>query len=328
MLVQNGFDDVKPETHAVLILIAGLVAFVEALKQQRDLLRRNGVALVADRDERLAVGNGETEVERGAGTGKFRRVFQKIVNDLRDEVVVAHDGDARVRNVRLHVKPAVRDLLFQRDQHAAHAFAHVKRRALHVARLELRDLKHTAHQTRKAARLVRDDAKVRLFLARRDRAVQNAVGIAGDGRHGRFQLVGDVGDKLAALALRLLERVRHIVEGNRKLRDLRHALVVVHPHVKVAVGKAARRRRHLADGLGLAHTRPCAHHEGQQQHRNRRHEEHAEKRAPHGRQRVRLRHRQHGADDLSARVDRNAHDKILFLIDASERRPLRIGALR
>ena len=55
MLIENGFDHVEPEPHAVLILGAGLIALVEALKEQRDLLGGNGVALVAHGNKRIAV---------------------------------------------------------------------------------------------------------------------------------------------------------------------------------------------------------------------------------------------------------------------------------
>ena len=55
MLIENGFDHVEPEPHAVLILGAGLIALVEALKEQRDLLGGNGVALVAHGNKRFAV---------------------------------------------------------------------------------------------------------------------------------------------------------------------------------------------------------------------------------------------------------------------------------
>ena len=173
VLVQNGFNHVEPEAHAVLILGAGFVALVEALEQQRDLLGGDGVALVADRDQRLAVERRHAEVERRALAGEFCRIFEQVVDDLRDEVVVAEHHDAAVGNVGVDIEPAVGDLLLHRNEHAAHALAHVERRlrARQVARLELRDLKHAAHEAGQTPRLIRDDAQVLLFLLGRDRAV-------------------------------------------------------------------------------------------------------------------------------------------------------------
>ena len=112
VLLQNGLDDVEPEAHAVLILAAGLVTLVEALKEQRDLLGGDGVALVAHGDDGPAVRHRETEVERRARAGELRRVLQQVVDDLRDEIVVAEHGDWLVGDVGLHVQPAVGDLLF------------------------------------------------------------------------------------------------------------------------------------------------------------------------------------------------------------------------
>lgn len=85
----------------------------------------------------------------------------------------------------------------------------------------------------------------------------------------------DVRDELAALALGLLQRVRHRVEGTRQLADLARA-VVVHPGVEIALGKGARSSRHLADGARLTHTHPRRSDEGEQQHDDARHQEHGE----------------------------------------------------
>ena len=82
VLVQNGLDHVEPEAHAVLILGAGFVALVEALEQQRDLLGGDGLALVANRDQRLAVERRYAEIERGALAGEFCRVFEQVVDCL------------------------------------------------------------------------------------------------------------------------------------------------------------------------------------------------------------------------------------------------------
>ena len=113
------------------------------------------------------------KVERRALAGEFCRIFEQVVDDLRDEIVVAEHHDTAVGNVGVDIEPAVGDLLLHRNEHAAHALAHVERRlrARQVARLELRDLEHAAHEAGQAPRLIRDDAQVLLFLLGRDRAV-------------------------------------------------------------------------------------------------------------------------------------------------------------
>ena len=51
-------------------------------------------------------------------------------------------------------------------------------------------------------------------------AVQNAVDKPGDGGHGGFQLVGDIGDKAAPGALGVGEGVCHVVKGEGQLAQL------------------------------------------------------------------------------------------------------------
>ena len=86
--------------------------------------------------------------------------------------------------------------------------------------LQLAHVQHPPHQPAQAAALVGDDLEILPLVLRRDGAVQNAVCIAGDGGHGRLQLMGDVGDELPPLALRLLQVLRHVVEGGRQLSQL------------------------------------------------------------------------------------------------------------
>ena len=76
------------------------------------------------------------------------------------------------------------------------------------------------------------------LLIRGDGAVQNPLGKAGDGGHGGLELVGDVGHKLAALALGLGQRVGHGVEGGGQLPNLVGAVGVLgDPGVHLPVGK-------------------------------------------------------------------------------------------
>ena len=85
--------------------------------------------------------------------------------------------------------------------------------------LELAHVQHPPHQAAEAAALPGDDLQVLLLVLRGDGPVQDGVRVPGDGGHGGFQLVGDVGDKLPALLLGALEGVGHGVEGLRELAD-------------------------------------------------------------------------------------------------------------
>ena len=63
VLGQNRLDDVKPQPVAVLVGAAGFVRLVEPLEQERDLLRRDGAAVVADGHDRRLRPGGKTQIE-------------------------------------------------------------------------------------------------------------------------------------------------------------------------------------------------------------------------------------------------------------------------
>ena len=56
----------QPQAVTCLVLAAGLVALVEPLEQQRQLLCRDGVPLVPHRHPGLAVDGGDAQIESGA----------------------------------------------------------------------------------------------------------------------------------------------------------------------------------------------------------------------------------------------------------------------
>ena len=81
-----------------------------------------------------------------------------------------------------------------------------------------------------------------------NRAVENAVDVAADGRHGRFELVRYVRNELLPPLLRLLERVCHRVEGQRKVVDLLRIFAgLLGAKFGFSVAEPARHIRHLAE---------------------------------------------------------------------------------
>ena len=148
--------------------------------------------------------------------------------------------------------------------------------------LQLAHIQHPPHQAGEPPALVGDDLQVLLLGLRGDGPVQDAVGIARDGGHGGLQLVGNVGDEVPALALRLLQRLRHPVEGHRQLADLVAAAVVLHADVKIPLGVEPGGLGHLPDGLDLPHGGDGADREGDHQHHHGRHQEEPQEGLPHG----------------------------------------------
>ena len=92
--------------------------------------------------------------------------------------------------------------------------------------------------------------------------------------------MGNVGDELPALPLRLLEGFRHVIEGGRQLTDLILPAVVVHADVKVSLGVLPGGAGHFPDGLDLPHGGDGGGHEGDHQHHAGGHQQQSRKGPP------------------------------------------------
>ena len=141
--------------------------------------------------------------------------------------------------------------------------------------------------------------------------------------------MGDVGNKLPALALRLLERFRHIIEGSRQLSNLIVTAAVVHADIKVSFGILPRSFDHVPNGLHLPHGGHRGGHKGNHEHHKRGHKEQAHKALPHGIQRGGSGHSKYLAHRLlTHRIHRRHTDnELLLLIQSAQIVPIRSGAL-
>ncbi|MPN05003.1 hypothetical protein SDC9_152252 [bioreactor metagenome] len=186
--------------------------------------------------------------------------------------------------------------------------------------LKLAYVQHPPNHAAQAAALLRNNLQVLLFAFIGDGPVQNAVGIPGDGGHGGFQLVRDVGDKLPALSLRLQQRLCHIVKRNRQLADFIVSFRVPHADVKLSVGKPPGGGHHLPDGPNLPHGGDGGSHKRHHQYHAGGHDKQANKALPHFVQRrVKHGHDKHRAHRFPRRIrHRNAHHKVLFRIHSAQ----------
>ena len=135
--------------------------------------------------------------------------------------------------------------------------------------------------------------------------------------------MGDVGDKLPALLLGLLQGVRHGVEGVDELAGLVVPARVVDPGVKVAVREAPGRGGHIPDGLGLLHGGGGGGHKGDEEHGDGGHAEDAHESAPHLRHGVGLGHGHDGTHHGAALglAGGKGHHEAGLLVDAQVRDP-------
>ena len=195
--------------------------------------------------------------------------------------------------------------------------------------LQLADIQHPPHKAAETAALVGDDPQILLFILRRDGTVQNAVRIPGDGGHRGFQLVGDVGDELPALTLRLLQGLCHIIKGSRQLADLVLPAVVVHTNIKITVGILPGGSSHLPDGLDLPHGGDGGCHKGDHQHHEARHHQQSRKGPPQIINGIRGADGEHRPQDLPGGWVHHGHaaHKLLAGIDLVQTAPPGPGAV-
>ena len=106
------------------------------------------------------------------------------------------------------------DLLLHGDQHPAHTLADVEvvAAAQRVHDLELADVQHPPDHAAEATAFIGDDLEVLPLVLRRNRSVQNAVGIAGNGGHRGLQLVGDIGESMRRVLISMEKKIndRHL----------------------------------------------------------------------------------------------------------------------
>ena len=108
------------------------------------------------------------------------------------------------------------------------------------------------------------------MLFRRNCAVKNTVDKAGNSRHGRAQIVGDICKECAPHILQILQGGRHIVERLCKFRNL----VSAHngdSRVKLTVRKGFCRTAHIPDGGNETLGGKVYHYKGSQHYPQRRH---------------------------------------------------------
>ena len=227
--------------------------------------QNSGRAVIADGDHHLLLPRLQAEIQRRVGRGKLGRIFQQVINDLRNEVTLACDQHGVLGDLRLHIEAAVIDLLLHAQQCQTHTLADVEALLLQFLALQLGDVQHTAHKAAEAACFIGDNAEIMLLPLGRDRAIEDTVGIACDGGHGGFQLMGHIGDKVAALPLRLCQGVCHGVKGLRQLAHLIGAVQLGDTHIEIAVGIGAGGPHHVGDGLDLPHGGKGADGKGDQQ---------------------------------------------------------------
>ena len=274
MAAYDGFDDVQPQTPAVPVLGAALVQLVEPVKDQLQLLRRDGLALVGDGNIGLVPALPDGKPQVFPLRAELYGIIQQIVNYL-GNVVLIGEGHYRVLgHIHVHVDMLVVDLLFEGQQHLSGAFLQIEVDLLLVRNtalaLEPGNVQHAPHQPAQPFGLIGDDVQIVLPPVLRNGSVQNAVNVAGDGSHGGFQLVRNIGHKFLPLVLALLQGGRHIVEGQCQLRHFLAAVILhLDPGFQIPMTEGIGSLCHLLQGTagppggqGHRHHRQRRHHQG------------------------------------------------------------------
>ena len=172
----------------------------------------NAHARIADGEHRIVLLTAKMHRQRSAGQVVFDAVFHQVEDDLIQVVFQNQDGGVLVQlQAEGHTRPAG-----VRPKHLRHPL----HRGRHIDDLALLGLggfgsgegeKLGGHAVQ-AVGLVADVRYKFLHRVHVHVVLQNGIGEQLDGGEGRFQLVGGVGDKLTALALRGLQPLRQVVE--------------------------------------------------------------------------------------------------------------------
>ena len=115
MRADNCFGDVKSESPALAVGRTCLVRLVEAVEQQRKLLRRYGLTGIADAKARLLPVLLEHQSEAAAHGAELDGVIQQVIDHLRDGVAVRLRPDRFFRQIDADLQRAGVDLLLKGD---------------------------------------------------------------------------------------------------------------------------------------------------------------------------------------------------------------------
>ena len=99
---------------------------MEAVKDQGELVGRDGVPVVADRDIGLARPGGHCDAESALLIGELDGVVQQIIAHLGDGVRIAPDLDRIIRKLGVHIQMLAVDLGLQAHQHPEHDLGDVE----------------------------------------------------------------------------------------------------------------------------------------------------------------------------------------------------------
>ena len=325
MAVDDGLDEIQAQPDARFVQRARAVGFVEAVEDKGQVVRRDRLSPVADGDVGLSVVLVQADRDAAALLGKLHGIVDEVVDHLGDPVAVRADQDVLLRQLRIDVQAFLRCAALEAQERLQDQLRQIKDRALgRVGRpvAHLRDVQHLAHEAGEALGLVADRAEIFLLLLLGDRAVEDAVGKAGDRRHRRAQLVGDVGDEFASARLGLLQRGGHLVERfDQRAHLVGGILDLLYAHREIAAGEFARGRRHLIERAGHALGIKEADDKRDRKHADRDQHRDAKKRLPRAEHVGRYAGDEGIADHALFPVeDRLGDDIALFRIERTERR--------
>ena len=102
--VEDALDQVQSEAHAVAVEAAAAVGLVEAVEDERQVVGRNGLAVVAHGDVGFALRLPERDAQRAAGRGELDGVVHQVIEHARDGVGVGEHLHGGLRQLQIDVE--------------------------------------------------------------------------------------------------------------------------------------------------------------------------------------------------------------------------------
>ena len=149
MCQHDGLDDVQAETDAVAVGRAALVRLMEAVEDERQFLRRNGRAGIADRGDGLIPAALHADGERAAVIDELHGIVDKVIEHLRYGVRHGPHSHAELRHIYIDIQVLAVDALLKAQKRLPRRLADVEVRQL-IGRdaliLQAGNLQHVAHE--------------------------------------------------------------------------------------------------------------------------------------------------------------------------------------
>ena len=274
MELHHPADDGKAD--AVSLRGMGFIRLIELIEDLFLLLRRNGLSGVSDRDHDTIRLLFDLHRHGAPVRRKLYRIADQVDPDLLQQLLLR--CDRMFSEFRLNLQLLLLQLIDEHEDTGADLLRQVEGGRLRQNGLAFNfgQAQHIGSHPGQPQRLGLDDIQIFRLLLGRQIAPLQQLGKARNGHDGRFELMGEVVDKVRSQQLRALQLFRHGIEAVGQLRegrDIPKGRPKFHPGLEIAGGQLVHPVDDPVDGLQRnpagQHSHQKAHHQTDDSHQQR-----------------------------------------------------------